>query len=65
VNGRFPLHIGNGFAGGSENYIDELLITKKQLVLRLIAVIFSIIIFPFISLGLVPFYIINFLKVKN
>ena len=48
-----------------ENYIDELIITRKQQILRSIAVLLMIILFPFICLGLGTFYIMDyFQKIK-
>ena len=48
-----------------ENYIDELVITRKQQLLRAISVIFITILFPFICLGLGTFYIMNYFQKKN
>lgn len=48
-----------------EYYIEELVITKKQQILRVIAVILSMIVFPFVCFGLGTFYTINYFKVKN
>ena len=48
-----------------EKYIDELVITKKQQILRVIAVILSMIVFPFVCLGLGTFYTINYFTSLN
>ena len=48
-----------------EKYIDESVIIRKQQILRAIAVVLMVILFPFICLGLGIFYTMdNFQKIK-
>ena len=49
-----------------EKYMDELVVTKKQQILRVIVVVFSIILYPFICLVLSIFNIVDCIqKIKS
>ena len=47
-----------------EKYIDELVVTRKQQILRAIAILLVITLFPFICLGLGSFYIMDYFQKK-
>ena len=47
-----------------EKYIDELVITRKQQILRAISVVLMSALFPFICLGFGFFYIMDYFQKK-